>query len=54
MKIPNFLNNLNTSGFEKLSLETLYMYNKRSMTVDLLVLNGTRYPFLKKLKYISE
>ncbi len=51
MKILHVINNLNTGGAEKLLLETLPLYNQRATTtVDLLVLNGTEYPFLKELK----
>ena len=50
MKILHIINNLNTGGAEKLLLETLPIYNKEGITVDLLLLNGTKYPFLKELE----
>lgn len=50
MKILHVINSLNTGGAEKLLLETLPIYNKIGIDVDLLVLNGIEYPFLKELK----
>ena len=50
MKILHLINSLNTGGAEKLLLETLPIYNQKGNKVDLLVLNGTGYPFLKELK----
>lgn len=50
MKVLHVINNLNTGGAEKLLLDTLPIYNKRGITVDLLLLDGTEYPFLKELK----
>jgi len=50
MKILQIINSLNTGGAEKLLLETIPLYNKREIKVDLLVLDGKEYPFLKELK----
>lgn len=50
MKILHVINNLNTGGAEKLLLEILPLYNKRGIIVDLLLLNGTEYPFFNELK----
>ena len=50
MKILHIINSLNTGGAEKLLLETLPLYNKMGVNVDLLVLNGIEYPFLKEFK----
>ncbi len=53
MKILHVINSLSTGGAEKLLLETIPLYNKKGLTVDLLVLNGTDYPFLKEYKKLS-
>ncbi len=50
MKVLQIINSLNTGGAEKLLLETIPLYNKRGIKVDLLVLDGKNYPFLKELK----
>lgn len=49
MKVLQVINSLNTGGAEKLLLETIPIYNEKGLTTDLLVLNGTVYPFLKEL-----
>ena len=49
MKILHLINNLNTGGAEKLLLETLPLYNQKGIKVDLLLLDGKDYPFLKEL-----
>lgn len=49
MKVLQVINSLNTGGAEKLLLETIPIYNEKGLTTDLLVLNGTVYPFLKAL-----
>ena len=50
MKILHIINSLETGGAEKLLVETLPLYAEQGLTVDLAVLNGTEYPFLKELK----
>ncbi|GGK60495.1 MULTISPECIES: glycosyltransferase [Flavobacteriaceae] len=50
MKVLQVINSLNTGGAEKLLLETLPLYNKKGIAMDLLVLDGANYPFLKTLK----
>jgi glycosyltransferase involved in cell wall biosynthesis len=50
MKVLHVINSLDTGGAEKLLLETIPLYNKKGIETDLLVLNGTDYPFLKILR----
>lgn len=50
MKVLQVINSLNTGGAEKLVLESIMRYNKKGFVVDLLLLNGDEYPFLKELK----
>jgi glycosyltransferase involved in cell wall biosynthesis len=50
MKILQIINSLNTGGAEKLLLETIPLYNKKGINVDLLLLNGAESPFLIELK----
>lgn len=50
MKILHIINSLATGGAEKLILETLPLYAAQGIVVDLLLLNGTKYPFLKELE----
>lgn len=50
MKVLHVINSLNTGGAEKLLLESLSIYHDKGVKADLLVLNGTEYPFLKQLK----
>lgn len=50
MKILHVINSLATGGAEKLLLDTLPLYHQKGISVDLLVLNGSETPFLKKLK----
>jgi len=50
MKILHVINNLNTGGAEKLLLEALPKYSEKGLVVDLLLLDGTEYPFLSELK----
>jgi glycosyltransferase involved in cell wall biosynthesis len=50
MKILQVINSLATGGAEKLLLDTLPLYHQKGISVDLLVLNGSETPFLKKLK----
>lgn len=53
MKILHIINSLATGGAEKLLLETLPLYQQRGIQIDLLVLNGTTYPFTEKLKELN-
>lgn len=53
MKILHIINSLATGGAEKLLLETLPLYNNKGIQVDLLVLNGTDYPFMQELKALN-
>lgn len=49
MKILHIINSLDTGGAEKLIVETLPRYAELGVTVDLLLLNGTKVPFLQEL-----
>jgi glycosyltransferase involved in cell wall biosynthesis len=53
MKILQVINSLDTGGAEKLLLETIPLYNKKGIEVDLLLLNGKNTPFLKALKTMN-
>lgn len=53
MKVLHVINSLTTGGAEKLLLETIPLYNKKGIEVDLLLLNGKNYPFLETLKVIN-
>lgn len=50
MKILQVINSLATGGAEKLLLETIPLYREKGIVMDVLVLNGTNYPFLQQLK----
>ncbi|MBL4663866.1 MAG: glycosyltransferase [Flavobacteriaceae bacterium] len=50
MKILQIINSLGTGGAEKLLLDTVPKYNALGVSMDVLVLNGTSYPFLGELK----
>ena len=50
MKILQVINSLGTGGAEKLLLDTIPKYNTSGLSMDLLLLNGTEYPFLTELK----
>ena len=50
MKILHVINSLNTGGAEKLVLDTVPLYNKKGITVDVLVFDGFEYPFYKELR----
>lgn len=49
MKILHIINNLATGGAEKLILETIPLLKKKGIEVDLLVLDGNQYPYMKQL-----
>lgn len=53
MKIVHIINSLESGGAEKLLLDTLPLYEKKNVTVDLIVLNGFEYPFLKVLRSLN-
>tara|TARA_B110000503_G_C7120160_1_gene402129 strand:+ start:281 stop:1378 length:1098 start_codon:yes stop_codon:yes gene_type:complete len=50
MKVLHVINNLATGGAEKLLLETIPLYNEKGVSSDLLLLNGSKQPFLDELK----
>lgn len=50
MKILQIIGNMGSGGAEKLLLDSLPLYRKNGIEMDLLVLNGKEYPFLKALK----
>jgi glycosyltransferase involved in cell wall biosynthesis len=50
MKVIHVINSLNTGGAEKLVLDTLPKYLEKDIDVELILLNGFEYPFLKKFK----
>ena len=50
MKILQVINSLGTGGAEKLLLDTIPKYNTSGLSMDLLLLNGTNYPFLTELR----
>jgi glycosyltransferase involved in cell wall biosynthesis len=49
MRILQVINSLGTGGAEKLLLDSIPMYHEKGIQMDLMVLNGTEYPFLKEL-----
>lgn len=53
MRIVHIINSLESGGAEKLLLDTLPLYKKKKVTVDLLVLNGFNYPFMKALRSLN-
>ena len=53
MKVLQIINSLNTGGAEKLLLEAIPLYNKKGIKMDILLLNGTEYPFLKTLRKLD-
>jgi glycosyltransferase involved in cell wall biosynthesis len=53
MKVLHVINSLSTGGAEKLLLETIPLYKKIGLEVDLLLLNGASSPFLEQLKSID-
>jgi glycosyltransferase involved in cell wall biosynthesis len=50
MKIIHIINRLASGGAEKLLLDTIPLYRKKGIEVDLLVLNGSPSPFMKVLE----
>ena len=53
LKILQVINCLATGGAEKLLLETIPLYHKKGIAMDILVLDGTDYPFMKQLKELN-
>ena len=53
MKILQVINSLATGGAEKLLLETIPLYREKGINMDILVLNGKDYPFIKQLKELN-
>lgn len=49
MKVLQIINSLATGGAEKLIIDTLPLYVKQGLKVDLLLLNGDNHPFLDAL-----
>ncbi len=49
MRILQIINSLNTGGAEKLILDTVPLYNKKGVVVDVLVFQNNDYPFHEKL-----
>lgn len=54
MKILHVINSLATGGAEKLLLESIPKYESMGLTIDVVVLNGTEYPFFKNFKQQSK
>jgi glycosyltransferase involved in cell wall biosynthesis len=50
MKILHIINSLHTGGAEKLLIDSLPLYQQYGVNADLLLLDSTETPFLKKLK----
>ncbi len=53
MKIIHIIGNMGPGGAEKLLLETLPLYKEKGIICDLLVLNGTNFPFMESLKKMN-
>jgi glycosyltransferase involved in cell wall biosynthesis len=53
MNIIHIISSLNTGGAEKLLLDSIPFYVKKGIAVDLLLLNNTDTPFLRRLKALS-
>lgn len=53
MRILHVINSMAAGGAEKLLLETIPLYREKGIKMDLLVLNGTRHPFMKQLKKLN-
>ena len=50
MRVLQIINSLGTGGAEKLLLESLPLFYKEGLEVDLLLLDGNEYPFLVELE----
>ncbi|SHG59711.1 glycosyltransferase [Flavobacterium johnsoniae] len=53
MKVLQIINNLSTGGAEKLILETIPLFRKKGVEADLLVLDDTKYPYMKELEALK-
>jgi len=53
MKILQIIDSLTTGGAEKLILETIPLLSQKGIQVDLLVLDGNEYPYMKQLKALN-
>lgn len=50
MKVLQIIDSLATGGAEKLILDSVPLYRKQAVDMDVLVLKDANYPFMKKLK----
>lgn len=50
MKVLQIINSLKTGGAEKLLADSVPLYQKRNVAMDVLLLNGTQTPIAQKLK----
>lgn len=50
LKILQVINSLATGGAEKLIIDTLPLYCEKGIEMDVLLLDGSRYPFYEKLE----
>lgn len=53
MKVLHIIPSLATGGAEKLVIETLPLLNQRGIKTDILLFDGTEYPFLKVLRDLN-
>ena len=53
MKVLQIINGLDTGGAEKLLLETIPLYREKGVEMDILVLDGSQYPFMKELEKLN-
>jgi glycosyltransferase involved in cell wall biosynthesis len=53
IKILQVINSLATGGAEKLILETVPLYRNKDIEMDVLLLDGSRYPFYEKLESLN-
>jgi glycosyltransferase involved in cell wall biosynthesis len=53
MKVLQIINNLGTGGAEKLLLDSFIIYREKEIEMDLLVLDGSDYPFMTKFKSMN-
>src|SRR5690554_5088814 len=50
MRVLQIINSLNTGGAEKLLLDSLPLYEKKNVRVDILILQKKQTPFLEQLQ----
>ena len=50
LKILQVINSLATGGAEKLIVDAVPLYQEKGIEMDVLLLDGTHYPFYKKLE----